>query len=159
MTAGSMRLILLPLFCLLQPQATLSAGQAALQNDSSSLCRAEEQIIFSCAVAPGARTVSLCASRILDHRRGYLQYRYGKPGVVEQQFPRERANTQMAFRYAHYVRAQAERSEITFDHNDYRYVIFDYYEGDSQRPMRQAGVAVQRHGNRQNAQRLSDIYQ
>lgn len=129
---------------------TVLAGEAAAV--SRSLCRAEEQVIFSCPVAKAAKLVSLCGSKNLDNRRGYLQYRFGKPGAVELQFPGERANTQLAFRYAHYFRAQVDRIEVTFDHNGYRYVIFDYRESDVKPPIREAGVRVHQLGNlaRQN---------
>lgn len=119
---------------------TALAGEAAAI--SRSLCRAGEQIIFSCSVAKAAKLVSLCGSQKLDNRRGYLQYRFGKPGAVELQFPEERANTQLAFRYAHYFRAQVDRTEVTFNNNGYRYVIFDYSEGDRTPPLREAGVRV-----------------
>lgn len=146
MSAGSIGLLLLPVFILLQPPATLRAARASPDSESPSLCRAEEQVIFSCAVAPGARTVSLCASSALDHRRGYLQYRYGKAGAVELQFPQARANTQLAFRYAHYFRARVDRIEISFDNQGYRYTIFDYYEGDMKPVTTSAGVRVSKHG-------------
>jgi len=148
MNAGSIGLLLLLVFILMQPRAALIAAQALPKNQSSSLCRAEEQVIFSCAVAPGARTVSLCASSALDHRRGYLQYRYGKPGAIELQFPQARANTQLVFRFAHYFRAQVDRIEISFDNDGYRYTIFDYYEGDTNPAMPVAGVRVRQHGAR-----------
>ncbi|MBM4262548.1 MAG: hypothetical protein FJ145_14105 [Deltaproteobacteria bacterium] len=98
-------------------------------------------------MAKATKLVSLCGSQSLNNRRGYLQYRFGKPGAVELQFPRERANTQIAFRYAHYFRAQVDRTEVTFDNNGYRYVIFAYSEGDVTPPIREAGVRVRQLGN------------
>jgi hypothetical protein len=146
MTPSRLWLLLLPAFTLLQPRATLVAGQITPNNQSSSLCRAEEQVMFSCTVTPGARSVSLCASSALDHRRGYLQYRYGSSGAVEWQFPQARANTQLAFRYARYFRAQVDRTEISFDDQGYRYTIFDYYEGDMKPVTSIAGVRMSKHG-------------
>lgn len=148
MSAGSIGILLLPVFILLQPPAALLAAQASPKNQSSSLCGNEEQVIFSCAVAPGVRTVSLCASSALDHRRGYVQYRYGRPGAVELQFPQARANTQLAFRYAHYFRARVDRTEITFDNDEYRYTLFDYFEGDVRPAIIKAGVRVSKHGTK-----------
>jgi hypothetical protein len=97
---------------------------------------------------------SLCASPNIDTKRGYLQYRFGKSGAVELQFPQARANTQLAFRYAHYFRAQVDRTEITFDNQEYRYVIFDYFEGDVTPAIRQAGVRVGRHGGNSQEREL-----
>lgn len=97
-------------------------------------------------MAGSANLVSLCGSKSLDHRRGYLQYRYGKPGAIELQFPQARANTQLAFRYAHYFRAQVDRTEISFDNQGYRYTIFNYYEGDATPVTTTAGVGISKHG-------------
>lgn len=146
MNAGLIGLLLLPVFILRPPPATLLAAQAVPKSQPQSLCRGEEKIIFSCAVTPGARIVSLCASNALDHRRGYLQYRYGKPGAIELQFPQARANTQIAFRYAHYFRAQVDRTEVSFDTQGYRYTLFDYFEGDVKPAIITAGVHVSKHG-------------
>jgi hypothetical protein len=123
----------------------LAAESAAQPPVPNSLCHADEQIIFNCPIAKVTKLVSLCGSKTLDNRRGYLQYRFGRPGAVELQFPRERANTQLAFRYAHYFRAQVDRTEITFDNQDYRYTIFDDYEGDVKPPTREAGITISHH--------------
>ncbi|HEV8721166.1 MAG TPA: hypothetical protein VGW77_11065 [Candidatus Binatia bacterium] len=128
-----------------------TASAAAAQSDSpaNSLCRSEEQIFFSCPIAASVKAVSLCGSKTIDSRRGYIQYRFGQTGAVELQFPRERANTQRVFRYAKYFRAQVQRTEITFDNEDYRYVLFDYYEGDVKPAVREAGVRITPHGGNQ----------
>jgi hypothetical protein len=128
-----------------------TASAATVQSDSParSLCRSEEQIFFSCPIAASVKTVSLCGSKTIDSRRGYIQYRFGQAGAVELQFPRDRANTQRVFRYAKYFRTQAERTEITFDNEDYRYILFDYYEGDVKPAIREAGLRITRHGGNQ----------
>jgi len=128
-----------------------TASAPATQSDSpgNSLCRSEEQIFFSCPIAASVKTVSLCGSKTIDSRRGYIQYRFGRAGAVELQFPRDRANTQRVFRYAKYFRAQVQRTEIAFDNEDYRYVLFDYYEGDVKPAIREAGVRITRHSRNQ----------
>jgi hypothetical protein len=141
-------LSLLLIAALLRPEASLFAAETGKIVQPSSLCRAEEQVIFTCVAAGSAKLVSLCGSKLLDHRRGYLQYRYGKPGAIELQFPLARANTQLAFRYAHYFRAQVDRTEISFDNQDYRYTLFDYYDGDVKPVIAVAGVRVGKHGTK-----------
>lgn len=131
MMARKVCLSLLLSATLLRPEASLFAAEMGTSAQPSSLCRAEEQVIFTCVAAGSAKLVSLCGSKLLDHRRGYLQYRYGKPGAIDLQFPQARANTQLAFRYAHYFRAQVDRTEISFDSQGYRYTIYDYYEGEA----------------------------
>ena len=139
-------LSLLLIATLLRPEASLFAAAMATNIQPSSLCRAEEQVIFTCVAAGSAKLISLCGSKLLDHRRGYLQYRYGKPGAIERQFPQARANAQQVFRYAHDYRAQVDRTEISFDNQGYRYTIFDYYEGDVKPAIAVAGVRVRKHG-------------
>jgi hypothetical protein len=129
-------------------------GDAHPQNDFPSLCRPEEQAFFACAVLRTSKIISLCGSKALDHRRGYLQYRYGKAGAIELQFPQARANTQLVFRYAHYVRAQVDRTEISFDTQDHRFTIFDYYEGDMKSATTVAGIRVSKHGSTQPTELL-----
>jgi hypothetical protein len=119
-----------------------------------SLCRIDERVIFACSVAGSAKLISLCSSSAIDPKRGYLQYRFGKLGAVELQFPQARANTQLAFRYAHYFRAQVDRSEIGFDNKNYRYVIFDYFEGDVKPSLHEAGIRISRHGELNREQEL-----
>jgi len=115
----------------------------------TTLCRGEEQIFFSCPVAASAKIVSHCGAKIIDTRRSYVQYRFGRVGALELQYPRERANTQRAFRYAHYFRSKMDRTEIIFDNQDFRYVVFDYYEGDARPGIKEAGVRVTRHRREQ----------
>ncbi len=141
-------LSLLLIAALLRPEANLFAAEMGKIVQPSSLCRAEEQVIFTCVAAGSAKLVSLCGSKLLDHRRGYVQYRYGIPGAIELQFPQARANTQLAFRYAHYFRGQVDRTEISFDNQDDRYTLFDYYDGDVTPAIAVAGVRVGKHGTK-----------
>ena len=141
-------LSLLLIAALPRAEARLFAATMGKTDQPSSLCRTEEQVLFTCLAAGSAKLVSLCGSKFLDHRRGYLQYRYGIPGAIELQFPQARANTQLAFRYAHYARAQVDRTEISFDNQDNRYTLFDYYGGDVTPAIAVAGVRVGKHGTR-----------
>jgi hypothetical protein len=54
---------------------------------------------------------------------------------------------QIAFRYAHYFRAQVDRTEITFHNQNYTYVFFSYYENDINPPIKEAGVRVTQHNS------------
>jgi len=146
MIASNIGLSLSLIATLLRTEARLIAAELPTNLQSASLCRSEEQVIFTCTTIGSAELISLCAAKSLDSRRGYLQYRYGKPGAIELQFPQARANTQLAFRYAHYFRAQVDRTEISFDNQDYRYTLFDYYEGDVKPPITKAGVRISKHG-------------
>ena len=107
-----------------------------------SLCNTDEKIVFSCTTKQSGKIVSLCASRSLTKEAGYLQYRFGLPGKIELEFPNKREQTQQAFKYSHYFRAQFDLTEISFTSNGYQYSIFDDYNGE-ERPARSAqGVRV-----------------
>ena len=49
------------------------------------LCNRDEVVVFSCRT--GAKEVSVCASEDATRTGGYLQYRFGKPGLPEMALP------------------------------------------------------------------------
>jgi hypothetical protein len=106
------------------------------------LCEAGERIIFSCDVKRPAKIVSLCASKDLTNERGYVQYRFGLPGNVELEYPKERSGTQEKFHYSHYFRAQVDLTEISFTNDGYEYQITDDYNGEEKPAQSIQGVSV-----------------
>ena len=102
---------------------------------AGSLCEKDEKIVFSCPIRKPAKIVSLCSSKELTKDRGYLQYRFGLPGKIELEFPKQREQTQTAFKYSHYFRAQFDLTEISFSQDGHAYAIFDDYNGE-QKPVR-----------------------
>ena len=124
----------------LQSQTSDKRPPSALQ--ANSLCAKDEHIIFSCAIKRTSKIVSLCASRDLDKERGYLQYRFGLPGEVELEFPKDRQNTQQQFHYSHYFRYQVDLTEISFNIDGYEYQIFDDYNGEEKPSISSQGVSV-----------------
>src|SRR5438874_9053185 len=123
----------------LQPEDT-SKPTAALQ--SNTLCATNERVIFSCPVKKPAKTVSVCASKDLTSDRGYLQYRFGLPGKIELEFPKERTGTQSKFQYTHYFRAKVDLTEISFTINGYQYQVIDDYNGEEKPAQTIQGVSV-----------------
>jgi hypothetical protein len=113
----------------------------------TSLCTRDEQILFSCKVSDASKLISLCGSRQLTKTKGYIQYRFGKAGAPELQFPQKLENTQTAFRYSHYFRYQVDRTQITFENNGYTYALYDDYEGDMRPVIKATGVRVTPPGN------------
>ena len=120
------------------------ASQANLQPNS--LCARDERIVFSCPVRKPAKIVSLCAAKDLTSDRGYLQYRFGLPGKVELEFPKDRNGTQQQFQYTHYFRAQVDLTEISFTINGYEYQITDDYNGEEKPAQSIQGVSVKAPG-------------
>ena len=122
------------------PKSAAVTQPGALQ--SNSLCARDERIIFSCPVRKPAKIVSLCASKDLTADKGYLQYRFGLPGNVELEFPKERTGTQQQFKYSHYFRARVDMTEISFTNNGYEYQITDDYNGEEKTAQSTQGVSV-----------------
>lgn len=104
-------------------------------------CTAQEQIIFSCAIAHSSEIASLCASQNMAEKRGSLVYRFGRRGQIELVFPAEQYSPER-FRYAHYMRHQVDRTEISFSVGRLGYAVFDHYDGE-EKPTRVQGVRVE----------------
>lgn len=97
-----------------------------------SLCSGEEFDMFNCAIVGSGKLLSICASKssALEQGRGYVQYRFGRPGRVELEFPRERRGYQRAFTLVYSessdpggpVRRSASGA-LTFLNGGYRYTV------------------------------------
>lgn len=144
LAGAQMKVIITPKPVESLPALRLHIGSVGLP--PTSLCRADEQVIFSCQVAGGLKFASVCGSKRLDAERGYVQYRFGRSGAPELVFPQGLKDTQKAFHYAHYFRAQVDRTELSFEHGGYKYSLYDYYEGDVKPVIREAGVRVTQAG-------------
>jgi hypothetical protein len=135
--------------------ATLVAAILSLGNSASSqrrglqpntLCEKNERVIFGCLLKRPVKIVSVCASKDLTSESGYLQYRFGLPGRVELQFPKDRTGTQQKFEYMHYFRARFELNEINFTVDGVNYSVFDDYNGEEKPEQVLQGVSVNRPG-------------
>jgi hypothetical protein len=122
------------------PPSAASSPPNNLQ--AGTLCKKGERIIFSCPIKRPAKIVSLCASKDLTNERGYVQYRFGLPGNVELEYPKERTGTQDKFHYTHYFRAQFDLTEISFTNDGYEYQITDDYNGEEKPAQSIQGVSV-----------------
>ncbi len=112
------------------------------QLQPNTLCAKDERVIFSCPVKRPAKIVSVCASKDLTSDHGYLQYRFGLPGKIELEYPKDRQGTQQKFKYSHYFRAQFDLTEIGFTIDGYEYSVFDDYNGEEKPVQSSQGVSV-----------------
>jgi hypothetical protein len=103
---------------------------------AASLCARDEKTIWSCETT-NRKLASICSSEQLDDRRGYVQYRFGRSGHVELEFPRQRQNTQSAFTYKRYTRPLVSLLAIKFKAGGYTYKIYDE-SNDEEKPRRRA---------------------
>jgi len=124
-------------------------ARPATQMQPGSLCESSEKIVFNCTVGKAAKIVSLCSSKELTKDRGYLQYRFGLPGKIELEFPKQRDHTQSAFKYSHYFRAQFDQTEISFTSDGYEYAIFDDYNGEQKPAQRDQGIRITSPGSKE----------
>ncbi|CAG1771015.1 hypothetical protein BAC2_01423 [uncultured bacterium] len=108
------------------------------------LCGPDERVFFDCVVAAkkGPKRVSLCGSKNPADKGGYLQYRFGRAGALELEYPAQRGDPRTAFRYSHYVRPQVSRTAVGFTQAGATYWVFDSYEGDVKPAVREQGVEV-----------------
>jgi hypothetical protein len=91
----------------------------------NSLCARDERIIFSCRLDDQAKIGSVCASKELAINRGYLQYRFGRPGEIELEYPKDRAGTQEKFQYSHYSRPLFDLTRLRFVVDGDEYQVLD----------------------------------
>ena len=114
----------------------LLTGAAAAQG----LCAAGETVFLACQVAGKdgagntARWINLCGNPPQS-----LQYRFGRAGKIELQYPPDAAHGVQKFWFAHYMRLQTDRVEIRFRQRGTEYILFDYLEEGNQR---QTGVRI-----------------
>lgn len=114
-------------------------AQKELRAKEHSLCKTGEKIIFSCRLkGPASKTVSICASKNLSEKTGYLKYRFGKPKAIELEYPQTNENTLSAFRLQKYYRpSQGDLKSIwtyslSFENEGHRYEVHSDYNGDYQ---------------------------
>ena len=108
---------------------SLSLANVA-QLQPGSLCQRDEKIVFSCAVGKQAKLVSLCSSKELTKDKGYLRYRFGLPGKIELEYPKEQKLAREAFKYTHYFRYQVDYTTISFKLDGHEYMVSDDYNGE-----------------------------
>ena len=104
----------------------------AAERVAPGLCAADEVSYFACRTERDRR-IALCGKSPQA-----VQYRYGRNGAVELQFPERAADAATQMLYAHYGRYQTDRVELRFTNGGVEYVLFEYLEGKS----RSAGVRV-----------------
>jgi hypothetical protein len=120
------------------------ATSASSAMQSSSLCTKGEKVVFSCALKSSTKIVSLCSSPQLTKTDGYLQYRFGVPGQIELEYPKDRAKPEKSFHYNHYFRAQVDLTEISFTNNGFTYTVFNNFNGEEKLAISEEGLTVSR---------------
>jgi hypothetical protein len=108
-----------------------AADASAGETSSDGLCDAAETTYFACKTR-GDRWISLCG------KKAGVQYRFGRRGAVEFQYPASAPEGLQKLFLSHHSRFQTERLEVRFENAGTEYVLFDYLEGQT----RTAGLRV-----------------
>src|SRR5262245_59396824 len=118
-------ILIISLVVWLLPGVTMKRESSAASKvvPAPSLCEETEKVVFSCQLKNPAKIVSLCSSTKLTKTEGYLQYRFGVPGKIELEYPKQRSDAQKSFHYSHYFRAQVDETEISFSSDGYTYTV------------------------------------
>ena len=105
---------------------------------ASGLCQTDETVFFSCQTR-SKKWISLCGTLPAS-----LQYRFGKPGKVELQYPENGADGKTSFFYRHYFRYQFDYTQISFKNKDTDYTLSYGFNGenDPKKPDLSGGVDV-----------------
>jgi hypothetical protein len=106
-----------------------------------SLCAPDEKTVWSCETTH-RKIASICSSRQLDDHSGYVQYRFGRPGRVELEFPHQRQNTQSSFTYKRYTRPLVTYLAIKFTAGGHTYKIYDQFNDEEKPRRREAYISV-----------------
>jgi hypothetical protein len=138
--------------------ALCSPASARGADIAQSHCSQSEEIIFSCKI--GSKMMSVCSSKSLVSKVGYLQYRFGRLGALEFTYPRDIKSSIQRFKLSHYFRAKVDRWELSFENKDMQYRVFSYLEEEERPPMRQGGISISRFKSAESSKSLycSDGY-
>lgn len=119
--------------------ATLLLGKAASAAEVGH-CRSNEQAFFSCQLHSG-KVVSVCGSKKLTASFGYLQYRFGRLGHLELEFPATTANTLRQFSFESHQPYQGESELLSFTIGKHQYSVYRAM-GTDPKPFQDAGVLI-----------------
>lgn len=113
---------------------------------SSGLCGAGETAWFSAAVEGSEKTVSICGSASLEGSGAWIDYRFGKPGQIELQFPPKPSGSLDVFTVRRYTRFRTTYLKLEFDNGGYNYAILEFHEVDAD-PEYSATLRVRRNSD------------
>jgi hypothetical protein len=83
-------------------------------------CSKDETTYFSCKIKGSEKVLSVCG------KDSYLQYRFGKPGRIELQFPKNRVDSRSEFTVDHEYRQSVGTNEdsLRFASGAFHYRVF-----------------------------------
>lgn len=127
--------------------AKVLAEGAGAPIKAASFCNASEAVVFTCAT--GVKMVSVCASRNLSLKAGYVQYRFGTPGQApEITLPAGEVHPLKAAYGSNEMYAGGGASWLRFRRGTYGYVVYSGIGrwGANGATMEKQGLAVENNG-------------
>jgi len=104
-------------------------------------CVPPQTTLFSCST--GTKTISVCGSQDLTANSGLLQYRFGRPAVVELSYPPADADWRKVTRGGTLMYSGGGGAFLAFTNAPYRYIV---YSAVGQGWGSKAGVVVEKDG-------------
>lgn len=93
--------------------------------DEITLCQPHEEVYFSCPI--DGKVLSVCASGNISPDNGYVQYRFGKIGKIELEYPEKPYPPRKLFSISDILEGNLSFTHLKFDSGRYHYV---FYQGD-----------------------------
>ena len=104
----------------------LLAAVAPSALSSTTLCTKTERTHFSCKVAKD-KLLSVCGSRLLTAKSGYIQYRFGTPSKVELVYPPTPDHPNGRFYFHEGAYSGGYMDHLSFKVGAYSYVVYDHF--------------------------------
>lgn len=91
---------------------------------STTLCKPEEDIVFSCLLVK-KKIVSLCASKDASDTAGYMQYRFGRDtSSIELEYPQKKTLAKEFFKHYSFAFPKGGAAAVSFRVGLYRYSLY-----------------------------------
>ncbi|MFM0550046.1 hypothetical protein P0D69_03600 [Paraburkholderia sediminicola] len=101
----------------------------------ATLCQSHEEVYFSCRT--GGKMLSICASGNISPDNGYVQYRFGRVGHIELEYPQKPYPPRKLFSISDISGGNLSFTHFKFSSRSYHYVL---YQGDP------SGIYIKRNG-------------
>lgn len=93
--------------------------------NETTLCQSHEEVYFSCPI--NGKMMSVCASGNISPDNGYVQYRFGRTGHVEFEYPEKPYPPRKLFSISDISGGNLSFIHFKFSSGSYHYVL---YQGD-----------------------------
>ena len=118
-----------------------AAETATVQDAGASICGANDKVLFSCPLAKGEKTASMCATPSKSGARPNFYYAFGRPGAIELRVPAAGRPDNAAFSRTHLGFAgNTGGYAYSFTNADYKYIV---YSVSGEGSLRKGGIIVQ----------------